>query len=229
MSRLVETFQKDFDRIALLSDEAWDHNIHYHRYLINSLPSRCATSLEIGCGTGAFSRLLAERSEHVTALDLSPQMISIASERSKQYPNIDFEVADAVTRHFDDEEFDCIVSIATLHHLPMEIMLGKIKRILKVGGTFIGLDLFRAEGIRDVVTSAVAAPSSIALRLIKTGRFREPYEVRQAWAEHAKNDSYLTITEVRKISADILPQAEVKRLLFWRYSIVWKKISGCGI
>jgi len=31
-----------------------------------------------GCGTGTFSRLLADRSEHVLALDLSPQMIQIA-------------------------------------------------------------------------------------------------------------------------------------------------------
>lgn len=224
MNQSRETVQSDFDRIALLSDEGWDHNNHYHRYLMKRISPGCETALEIGCGTGAFSRLLAERSERVLALDLSPQMIRVAKERSKQCPNIHFEVADAMTREFRDEEFDCIVSIATLHHLPLEILLRKIRRMLKAGGTFIGLDLFRTEGLSDVVTSAVAFPTNAALRLIKTGRVRPSRETRRAWEEHAKTDSYLTLTEVREISANILPGAELKKHLFWRYSIFWNKV-----
>ena len=223
VSQSQETVRADFDRIALLADESWNHNNHYHSYLIKRIPSSCKAALEIGCGMGTFSRLLAARSEQVLALDLSPQMIRIAQERSKQYPNIHFEVADALTREFSDEEFDCIVSIATLHHLPMETVLRKIKRMLKAGGTFIGLDLFRIEGLSDVFTSAAAFPTNAALRVIKTGKLREPYEIRQAWAEHAKTDYYLTMTEVREISANILPRVEVKKHLFWRYSIIWNK------
>ena len=225
MSQTRQTVQADFDRIALLSDDGWNHNNHYHSYLMARVPSSCKAALEIGCGMGTFSRLLAERSERVVALDLSPQMIRLAKERSKQYPNINFEVADAITREFPDEEFDCIVSIATLHHLPAEIMMRKIKRMLKVGGTFIGLDLFRVEGLSDVFANAVAFPTNIALRIIKTGKLREPYEIRRAWAEHAKTDSYLTVTEVREISASILPGVEVKKHLFWRYSIIWNRIQ----
>jgi ubiquinone/menaquinone biosynthesis C-methylase UbiE len=223
VSQSRETVRADFDRIALLSDESWNHNNHYHSYLMKRVPSNCRTALEIGCGMGTFSRLLAERSEQVLALDLSPQMIRLAEERSKQYPNINFEVADALTREFRDEEFDCIVSIATLHHLPMETMMRKIKRMLKVGGTFIGLDLFRVEALSDVFINAVAFPTNAALRIIKTGKLREPYEIRRAWAEHAKTDSYLTTTEVREISTNILPGVEVKKHLFWRYSIIWNK------
>ena len=188
------------------------------------VPAGCKTALEIGCGSGAFSRLLAERSEQVVALDLSPQMIRIAKERSKQYPNINFEVADAITREFPDEEFDCIVSIATLHHLPLEIMMRKIKKMLRVGGTFIGLDLFRIEGMSDVFTSAVAFPTNAALTFIKTGRLRQSRETRRAWAEHAKTDSYLTVTEVREASASLLPGVEVKKHLFWRYSMIWNRV-----
>jgi ubiquinone/menaquinone biosynthesis C-methylase UbiE len=150
-------------------------------------------------------------------------MIKIAMERSRQYSNIRFEVADAMTRKFRDEEFDCVVSIATLHHLPAEKIFREIKRILKVGGLFIGLDLFRAEGLSDILTAAIALPANIALRLIKTGRLREPYEVREAWKEHAKTDSYLTLNQLSELCADILPGAEVKKHLFWRYSIIWKK------
>jgi Methylase involved in ubiquinone/menaquinone biosynthesis len=224
MNQSRETVQADFDRIALLSEETWSHNHYYHSYLMKKVPLHCKAALEIGCGMGAFSRLLAERADQVMALDLSPQMIRIAEERSKQHPNIHFEIADVITREFADEAFDCIVSIATLHHLPTEIMMRKIKRMLKVGGTFIALDLFRAEDLSDIAANAMAFPANIVLRLIKTGRLRQPYEIRQAWIEHGKTDSYLTMTEVREISANIFPGAEVKKHLFWRYSIIWNRI-----
>ena len=70
-----------------------------------------------------FARLLAQKAEHVLALDLSPQMISLARERSKQFTNIDFQVADVLPLEFSSGQFDCVASIATLHHLPMEDIL----------------------------------------------------------------------------------------------------------
>ena len=55
--------QLDFDHIALLPKEKWSHNDHYHRFLLDQLPPHCSYALEIGCGTGAFSRLLAKHVE----------------------------------------------------------------------------------------------------------------------------------------------------------------------
>ena len=48
-------------------------------------------------------------------------------------------------------------------------------------------------------------------------------ELRAAWDEHGRHDSYLTLSEIRKTCADILPGASVTRHLLWRYSLVWKK------
>jgi len=212
----------DFDRIALLSRNGWDHNSHYHDFLLKQLPLHCTHALEIGCGTGAFSRLLARRSNRVLALDLSPQMIRIAKERSEQYSNIDFQVADAMTWEFTTEQFDCVVSIATLHHLPIEETLLK-KGALKINGTLIILDLFQVEGPSDILTSALAVPANIILKLINTGRLREPRAVRQAWAEHGRSDSYPTLSQIRQVCASVLPGAKVTKHLLWRYSIIWKK------
>jgi ubiquinone/menaquinone biosynthesis C-methylase UbiE len=139
----LESIRSDFDRIALLPDESWDHNAHYHRHLLARLPERCRRILEIGCGTGEFSRLLARRADQVLALDLSPQMIRLARERSTLHPNIDFVAGDVMACEFADNQFDCIATLTTLHHLPAEILLRKIKRALKPGGTFVCLDLYR--------------------------------------------------------------------------------------
>jgi SAM-dependent methyltransferase len=90
----MSTIQKDFDRIALVSEDGATHNDHYHYFLLRHLPSNCHDVLEIGCGRGAFARRLAERSQHVLALDLSGEMIRIARERSAQFSNIEFQLAD---------------------------------------------------------------------------------------------------------------------------------------
>ena len=219
----MSTVQADFDELALLPSEAWDHNSHYHDFLLKHVPSQCRASLEIGCGTGSFSRLLAARSDRLLALDLSPNMIRMAEEQSALYPNIDFRVADVMSLDVGAEQFDCIVSIATFHHLPTEEALLKMKRALKVNGVLLILDLFRAEGILDVLSSGVALPMSMGLRLLNGSRPIASQKVRDAWARHGRHDSYLTLDQVRKVCRDLLPGADVRKHLFWRYSVVWKK------
>lgn len=219
----MSIIQADFDRIALLSRDGWDHNSHYHRFLLKQVPTPCINVLEIGCGTGAFSRLLAQQSEQVLALDLSPNMIQMAKERSKSYQNIEFQVADVLDWEFPGNQFDCIVSIATLHHLPFEEILLKMKNALRVNGTLIILDLFQEQGVSDFLIALLALPIDAVLRLIKNGRLKAPPEVQEAWAKHGQNDSYLTFSQVRQTCAALLPGAKVRKHLLWRYSIVWRK------
>jgi len=217
--------QADFDRLALFSKDGWDHNSHYGNLLLKHVPRDCESALEIGCGTGAFARLMAKRAGLVLALDLSPQMLQIAMERSQDYTNIDFRVANVLEWQFPAEQFDCIVSIATLHHLPLEEMLTKMQSALKTNGTLLVLDLFQGEGLPDVLRSALAVLVSATLKLIKTGRVRPSRAEQAAWAEHGQRDVYLTLSQVRKICADILPGAQVRKHLLWRYSIIWKKTA----
>jgi len=219
----LESIQSDFDRIALLSDDIWNHNERYHGYLIGQIPGQCRQILEIGCGTGEFSRLLAQRAEKVLAIDLSPQMIRLARERSKVYPNIDFVKCDVMTHPLPDNQFDCIATLTTIHHLPIETILRKIRKTLKPGGLFVCLDLYQRSNLTDLFFDGVAYPVNLFLRLIKTGKPRPPRAVREAYDEHGKTDTYPTLSQVRQICAKILPGALVSRHLFWRYSIVWKK------
>ena len=222
----VESIRSDFDRIALLPDEGRGHNAHYHRQLLARVPARCREALEIGCGAGEFSRLLAGRAERVLALDLSPQMVRLARARSESYPNIDFVNGDVMTRQFPDGHFDCVATLTTLHHLPADAVLRKIAKALKPGGVFVCLDLYRRSRVGDLLFDAAAYPASLFLSLLKTGRPRPPREVREAYAEHGKTDAYLTLPQVRRVCADVMPGALVRRHLFWRYSVVWKKPAG---
>jgi len=220
---LVDLVRGDFDRLALLSDDSWNHNTQYHRYLLEYVPADCRECLEVGCGTGAFSRLLAERCERVLALDLSPRTIQIARERASGMHNIDFQVADTTTWGFPAERFDCIASIATLHHLPIPQTLQRMASALSDGGTILVLDLFEEMGASDLLASVAAVPVSLTLGLLRNGRFREPRAVRETWAEHGRHDTYPTLDEMRRICRGVLPGARIRRHLLWRYSLVWRK------
>ncbi len=218
-----EKIQADFDRLAVLSTEGWDHNGHYHSFLLRHAPARCDQALEIGCGTGGFSRLLAQRSQHIVALDLSPQMIRLARERSTHASNIDYQVADVLKYDLPSNQFDCIVSIATLHHLPFEMMLDQLKGALKAGGALLILDLCKGDSLTDLLLNIPAIPWNLALTLWKQHRLRPPREVRAPWDEHGRTDVYLTLSQVRHGCKTILPGAMITRHLLWRYSIVWTK------
>ena len=222
----TEKVREDFDRLADLSDEgAWDHNAYYHAFLLGQLPPRCSEALEVGCGTGAFARSLAERSERVLAIDLSPRMVEVARDRSREHPNVEYVVADANLWEFPVQRFDCVASITTLHHLPLAPTIRKMRDALRPGGTLLLLDLYRARSVADYLTGALGFPASKALRLEHTGSLanRQSLELRRAWEEHGRTDTYPTLTEVRRARDAELPEAEVRRHLLWRYSLVWRK------
>src|SRR5262249_42651769 len=96
----MSVIRADFDRLAQVVTDEWDHNQEYQDFLLKQLPARCGQSLEVGCGTGQFARLLAQRSDRVLALDLSPEMIRIAKERSAGYPNLDYQLVDVLSWDF---------------------------------------------------------------------------------------------------------------------------------
>lgn len=219
------TIQADFDRIARAGEEqGWNHNNHYHPYLLRHLPPHCQHALEIGCGTGAFARLLAQRANHVLALDLSPEMIRLAQERSQHTPTIEYQVGDILTYPLPAAHFAFVGSVATFHHLPLAPLLAKVKAALKPGGVLAVLDLYTAQSTADYLTAVAAVPVSKILQLRKNGRpWRPSLQAQAAWAAHDQHDSYLSLAAIRQVCAELLPGAIIKRHLLWRYSLVWRK------
>lgn len=223
--RSMQKVRQDFDRIAPFETERWNRNNHYHDFLLENLPAQCPRALEIGCGIGTFTRLLAERAESVTALDLSPQMIRTAENLSRTRANVDFRIGDVLEIDFPDAYFDAVVSIATFHHLPLEKVLPKLKKTLKIGGRLLVLDVSRVETVGDLCVGALAAPLASVLGILRNGFARPSREEREAWKRHAKTDRLLSFAEAKRIFPAYLENASVRRHFFFRYSVVWEKKS----
>jgi SAM-dependent methyltransferase len=159
----------------------------------------------------------------VLGIDLSPEMIEVARSRSVGCSNITYEVADVLAQPLPAARYDCIASIATLHHLPLTRMLADMSNALRPGGVLLVLDLFEPEDWHDRLLNYAGAPVSLALRLLKRGSLRESEAARQAWALHGQHDTYPTLKAVRQACEAVLPGAMVRRHVLWRYSIIWRK------
>src|SRR2546426_5687784 len=92
------------------------------------------TVLELGCGTGYFTRELARSGAQVVAIDVSPELLEIAKANCSA-PNVRYEIQNAYELSYPDSVFDSVVGSSVLHHLEIEEGLRQIYRVLKSGGT----------------------------------------------------------------------------------------------
>jgi SAM-dependent methyltransferase len=90
--------------------------------------------LELGCGTGYFTRELARSGADVVAIDVSPELLEIAKANSSA-PNVRYEIQNAYELGYPDAAFDSVVGSSVLHHLEIEPAIREIYRVLKPSGT----------------------------------------------------------------------------------------------
>jgi SAM-dependent methyltransferase len=202
---------------------AWDHNAYYHRLLLRQLPPRPARVLDVGCGTGVFAGKVAACTEHVDALDRSPQMIDAARESTPA--NVHCVLADVMTHPLVPSAYDAIVSISTLHHLPLQLALARLADALRPGGVFAAIALPRVDLPREapVEVAATVYHHLVGLALAAARRSGSGSPLDSSHADMPMLDPTLTTRQVRQQVAAVLPGATVRRLLLWRYLLVWTK------
>jgi len=89
--------------------------------------------LELGCGTGYFTAELIRMDVHITAIDISPELIEEANLKINA-KNVQFLVENAYQTSFNNEQFDAIIGSSILHHLEIRKAVSEIFRLLKPGG-----------------------------------------------------------------------------------------------
>jgi 2-polyprenyl-3-methyl-5-hydroxy-6-metoxy-1,4-benzoquinol methylase len=222
---MTETeIRNDFDEIARLSAAHGGGHDRYERFLAARVPSQARAVLDVGCGMGRLTASLAAPGRTVTGIDLSPVMIAQANARYGA-AGIEFRCGDFFTIDFPPGGFDCVISAAALHHMPLDAAIARMIALLRPGGTLVIHDLRAAANMFDLASSAVAAIANGLDRFIRTGRVLPERMLREAWAKHGARETYLTMHDVLAV-AQRLPGAAVFRHFFWRYTIVWRDPSS---
>lgn len=94
------------------------------------------SGLDIGCGEGHNTRLLARRGAKVTAIDISATFVRHASETETADPlGIVYRIADGTALPFADNSFDFATAFMSLMDMPQQDKgLAEAGRVLKPGG-----------------------------------------------------------------------------------------------
>lgn len=112
----------------------------YVFFLLGDLSGQ--TVLDLGCGSGWITRLLALKGASVTAMDVSLEGCRVTRERLKACGSrwSSIAVADAHRLPFKGEVFDVVLSTGVLHHVNIKTAATEIQRVLKPGGRVVGYE-----------------------------------------------------------------------------------------
>ena len=110
--------------------------IMYFDILDDTIINKNTYALDIGCGTGRWTKYLSDRIGFIEAIDPSSAVVA-ADHLLRDVDNVRISKASVETIPFDDETFDFVMSIGVLHHIPdtQKAMIDCVKKV-KRGGFF---------------------------------------------------------------------------------------------
>src|SRR5689334_17992854 len=110
--------QETFDRIAGEYDESLPPHVveHYLAKRLAFVRQHCppGSGLDVGCGTGVLTEQLARAGYEMTGLDPSQGMLDVLARRA---PDVTAVIGDGAALPFEDDRFDLVLTVATLHHI----------------------------------------------------------------------------------------------------------------
>lgn len=111
------------------------NNLLEHLVRYDLLPGdKEAVVLDLGCGAGHGSNMLAKKYRKVVGVDISEDAVAYAKS-NWALPNIEFVVGDSMNLFFPDNTFDVVASFEVFEHLTdWRKFLSEIKRVLKPNG-----------------------------------------------------------------------------------------------
>ena len=199
------------DPSSVPDQRRFNHTIHYQRTLLSDLPAGARTAIDAGCGEGLASRTLAAAGLTVTGIDADAPSIERA--RAQESDGITYVVGDVLAT--DLEPADVVYSGAMLHHMDIREGLERLASWTAPGGRLCIVGAARSTW-RDLPREVGSSFAEKAFAL-----------VRGTW-EHGSPTTWPpphTYQEVRQAVEELLPGAEYRSRILWRYTVVWDRPS----
>ena len=135
-------------------------------------------TLELGCGSGTYSEILAREARHLTATDYSDEMVAFSKQRFESWENVTVEKANCFSLSYPEFSFDTVVMANLLHVIPEpEKAVRECQKVLKRNGRLIivsftteGMTIFSKFGMifRYLKTFGKPSPTARKLTVDKT-------------------------------------------------------------
>jgi ubiquinone/menaquinone biosynthesis C-methylase UbiE len=124
---------RDYDRVVDLQIGPRSREMVRQRL---SREGRLGAVAELGCGSGFYTAVLAEKADSVIATDIAPGMLELARDRVAA-PNVHFQAEDCQQTALADAAFDTVFMSLLLHFTDSARTIAEIRRILRPGGRVI--------------------------------------------------------------------------------------------
>ncbi len=165
-AEVVKTFGEEWLKFKDYSDEEIRSGaVMYFDILNEKIVNKNTYGLDIGCGTGRWTKSLSDKIGFIEALDPSDAVYA-ADELLKDVKNVRITKASVETIPFNDETFDFAMSIGVLHHIPntQNAMIDCVKKIKK-GGYFYCYLYYKVEN-KGIVFDALFWLSNLLRKLV---------------------------------------------------------------
>ena len=116
--KVVEEFGEEWLKFHDFSDEMINKSVGEYFDIINdTVINKNTYAIDIGCGSGRWTKVMAARAGFIEAVDPS-NAIFAADRLLKNIDNVRLTQASINTLPFEDETFDFAMSVGVLHHIP---------------------------------------------------------------------------------------------------------------
>ena len=183
MAKREQLSREHFDKKASTYDSGFEGRMAalLHESVLQNLKnSGCCSVLDVGCGTGMVLARIAAMNKGIalSGVDLSPEMVRIASERLGGKAVIRLCNICSEPLPHDEDSFDRVVCMSTFHHFPNpEKALTEMNRVVKPGGKLILADVtsfFPLRQFYNLVMSRLGKDGDV--RLYSESEFRRLLE-----------------------------------------------------
>ncbi|EIE98281.1 class I SAM-dependent methyltransferase [Saccharomonospora glauca] len=200
----------------------FDHNDFYHPLLLRLVPAGARRALDVGCGTGRLARRLAARGLEVDALDPAAEVLEVAKALGSPGPGaITYRHADITTYPLSSSRYDVVTCVASLHHVPFQTVT-RLRDALAPGGVLAVLGLADPSTVRDHAVWLGSVPTNLLAKAVvaaaeRLGGGADPVP------RAPIRDWDMTLNDVRREAARLLPGSRVRVLPFWRYLLTYRR------
>jgi SAM-dependent methyltransferase len=204
----------------------WNHNEHFHGWILRNLPARRHAAVDVGCGKGVLAGKLAAHFTHVIGIDRNEGMAAAASARLRGSPQVSIHRGDFadLSPTAIDGGADLITMVAVLHHLDLGGSLARIPQLLAPGGRLLVVGLARPDSLADLAFDVVSGAANPVMGMVKHPRPVRPRQrTRDEQPVVPMMDPVTTFAEISKAARAHLPGSSAHRRLFFRYTLRWDK------
>ncbi len=136
-AKVVDSFGEEWKRFNNFTDEEITHIGDEYFDIVDEKMLEGCIALDVGCGTGRWSRYLSKKVKFIEAIDPSDAVFA-AAKLLEDKDNIRITRASTDCIPFEDNSFDFVFSLGVLHHIPdTTLAMKKSVEKLKVGGYFL--------------------------------------------------------------------------------------------